>query len=108
MDAQFSKEQLAEIVLWFASEDDPEDHDIDADTEKWAEENIKCIEVGDDVVEHKTVYNSNIYQVEDVYFEVTFTRDNCGYWGDGERYAPTIQEVFPKEITKIVWVNKKP
>jgi len=105
MSEQFSKEQLAEIVLWFAK-DDGEDCPYEA--EEWACSNIKTVEDGDDVVEHKTVYNSNVYLVEGIYFEVTFTRDNCGYWSDGERYDPTIQEVFPKVITKIIYVNKKP
>ena len=108
MNEQFTKKQLAEIVLWFASEGDPEDYDIDDVTEKWAEDNVKCIEEGNDVVEHKTVYNSNIYLVEGIHFEVTFTRDNSGYWGDGERYDPEIYEVFPTQVTKTVYVHEKP
>lgn len=106
MSEQFTKEQLAEIVLWWANDADDEECPVNIDD--WDTNSIKTVEIGEDVVEHKAVYNSNIYQVEGVYFEVTFTRDNCGYWGDGEHYAPTVQEVFPKEITKIIWVNKKP
>lgn len=108
MNEQFTKKQLEQAVLCYANDDDPLEYGIDEGMFDSIIDNVKTIEVGDDVVEHKTVYNSNIYLVEGIYFEVTFTRDNSGYWGDGERYDPTIQEVFPKQITKTIYVNKKP
>jgi len=107
MNEQFTKKQLEEIVLWFAK-DNGEDCPLGEDAEVWADKNIKCVEQGDDVVECKMVYNSNVYLVEGIYFEVTFTRDNSGYWGDGESYDPEIYEVFPTQVTKTVYVHKKP
>lgn len=98
----YTKEQLEEIVLWYANE--YSDGDCPHTTIEWCKENIKCVDTGDDIVEHKTVYNSDVYRVEGVYFEVTFTRDNSGYWSDGERYDPTICQVVPREVTKIEWV----
>lgn len=63
----------------------------------------------DEYTEHKTVTVTEVYHLvgtED-YFEITTDRDNCGYWGDGERYDPTFRKVKPRvkvvEITE--WVN---
>lgn len=107
MSEQFTKEQLSDIVLWYADEYSSEDcpHTTEDD---WCKLNVKLIENGDDVVDYKRVYRSDIYEVEGIYFEVTFSRDNSGYWSDGERYDPTIAEVFPKQVTKTIWVNTKP
>lgn len=107
MNEQFTKKQLAEIVLWYADEYSAENcpHTVEDD---WCALNVKLIESGEDIADYKLVYRSDIYEVAGIHFEVTFTRDNSGYWGDGERYDPTIQEVFPKQITKTIYVNKKP
>lgn len=51
----------------------------------------------DEYAEHKTVTTTQVFHLvgtED-YFEVTQDRDNCGYWGDGERYDPTFRKVKP-------------
>ena len=69
-------------------------------------DNIKCIESGDEIAEHKTVYNTDVYEVTsgDVveYFEVTFSRSNSGYWGDSERYDPEFRKVVPvKKVVEI-------
>jgi len=61
------------------------------------------VEEGDTITEHKHVYNTDVYKVGDQFFAVTFTRDNTGYWSDGESYAPTVVEVFAKTITKVVY-----
>lgn len=61
----------------------------------------------DDEVYHKTVSQISVYQAGEQYFEVEHTRDNCGYWGDGERYDPTCREVKPvKKMVEITeWVG---
>lgn len=55
-------------------------------------------------VEHKTVYTTEVYQIDDDYFEVVNSRDNCGYWGDGERYPPEVRKVVPRK--KIVEITE--
>lgn len=73
-------------------------------------DNVKCVESGDEIAEHKTVYNTDVYEVTsgDVveYFEVTFSRSNSGYWGDSERYDPEFKKVKPVEevVTVTRWV----
>jgi hypothetical protein len=69
-------------------------------------DDVKCIVEGDDEVEHKTVYNTCVYQVgqgdDTEYFEVTFSRSNSGYWGDSERYDPEFRKVVPvKRVVEI-------
>lgn len=73
---------------------------------------FKCVERGDDVVEHKTVYNTSVYQLvtpegaTDEYFEVTEMHSNSGYWSDSERYDPEFRKVIPqKKVVEITeWV----
>ena len=51
----------------------------------------------------------NNLTISEYYFEVTFTCDNTSYWSDcGESYDPEIYEVFPTQVTKTVYVHKKP
>lgn len=54
---------------------------------------------------HKTVTFTEVFHLvgtED-YFEVSTNRDNCGYWGDGERYDPTFRKVKPvKKMVEII------
>lgn len=73
-------------------------------------DDVKCIVSGDDIAEHKTVYNTNVYEVTKngsaEYFEATFSRSNSGYWGDSERYDPEFCKVVPvKKVVEITeWV----
>jgi hypothetical protein len=78
------------------------------------DENIsfKCVERGDDVVEHKSVYQTSVYQLvtpecaTNEYFEVTENSSNSGYWSDSERYDPDFRKVVPvKKIVEITeWI----
>lgn len=68
---------------------------------------VACVRTEEDV-EHKTCYLTKVFQVilpvYDVeYFEVTWTRDNSGYWSDGERYPGEVRKVTP--VTKLVEVT---
>lgn len=79
------------------------------DEDDWGDcygDGIKCVSVEEDV-EHKTCYLTKVYQVDfaegDEHFEVTWTRDNSGYWGDGERYPGEVRKVKP--VTKMVEVT---
>ena len=70
---------------------------------------FKCVEQGDDVVEHKTVYQTSVYQLvtpegaTDEYFEITESSSNSGYWSDSERYDPEFRKVAPvKKIVEII------
>ena len=99
-------EEIKKIVL--AHADRCNDYDgVSEEDYEWAHDNVKLIEEGDGIVEHKTVYQTDIYSVEvegvTRYFDVTFTRDNSGYWSDGESYPPEIIEVVPVEVVKTVW-----
>ncbi|MFZ2190080.1 MAG: hypothetical protein WAV48_04830 [Candidatus Magasanikiibacteriota bacterium] len=66
-----------------------------------------CVDVGEDIVDHKTVHNSNVYKCGDQFFEVTWYRSNTGYWGDSEREAPEVCEVEPHVVTKTEYRLKK-
>lgn len=75
-------------------------------------DDVKCIVSGDEIAEHKTVYNTDVYQVGPngdmaEYFEVTFSRSNSGYWGDSERYDPEFRKVAPlKRVVEITeWIS---
>ena len=57
-------------------------------------------------IEHKLVCYVEVWEHGTQFFEVTRTRDNSGYWSDGERYPPTVAEVFPEEVTVIRYVAK--
>lgn len=66
---------------------------------------IICVDQGDEQIEHKTSYNVDVWQVvgTDEYFEVTHSRDNCGYWSDGERHEPEFRKVKPvKKVVEII------
>lgn len=58
----------------------------------------------DSEVYHKTVSQISVYQAGEQFFEVESTRDNCGYWGDGESYDPTCREVKP--VKKVVEITE--
>lgn len=74
---------------------------------------FKCVERGEDVVEHKSAYNTSVYQLvtpegaTEEYFEVTENSSNSGYWSDGERYDPDFRKVTPhkKTVEVIEWKN---
>lgn len=74
---------------------------------------FKCVHKGDDVVEHKMVWQTSVYQLvtpvgdTDEYFEVTEYSSNSGYWSDSERYDPEFKKVKPiKRVVEIVeWVD---
>lgn len=70
---------------------------------------FKCVEHGDDIVEHKMVYQTSVYQLvgTEEYFEVTETSSNSGYWSDSERYDPEFRKVKPiKKVVEITeWVD---
>jgi len=106
MNEQFTKKQIAEIVLWYA--DDYAEEECPYNAQDYVKDNITCVDAGVDIVEYKTVYNSNVYLIGGVYFEVTCSRSNSGYWSDSERDEPTICEVFPQEVTKTIYLAKKP
>lgn len=67
----------------------------------------------DEYAEHKTVTFTEVYQLvtsdgpTEEYFEITTDRDNCGYWGDGERYDPTFRKVqrVEKLVPTVFWVD---
>ncbi len=66
---------------------------------------FKCVEQGDDVVEHKMVMQTSVYNLvgTDEYFEVTESSSNSGYWSDSERYDPEFRKVKPiKKIVEII------
>lgn len=67
-------------------------------------DDVKCIVKGDEQCEHKMCWNSNVYQVGAEYFEVTFSRDNSGYWSDGESYDPAFRKVVPR--VKVVEITE--
>jgi hypothetical protein len=46
-------------------------------------------------VKHKLVISTEVYKYFGQYFGVTYTRDNTGYWSDGESYPAEVAEVFP-------------
>lgn len=99
-------EEIKKIVL--AHADRCNDYDgVSEEDYEWAYDNVKLVEDGDDVVEHKTIYQTSIYSVEvegiTRYFDVTFKSDNTGYWIDGESYPPEIIEVVPKQVVKTEW-----
>lgn len=66
-----------------------------------------CVDVGADIVDHKTVHNSNVYKCGDQFFEVTWYRSNTGYWRDSESEDPEVYEVEPFEVTKTEYRIKK-
>ena len=79
-----------------------EDGEVYSDVEGIA---FKCVEQGDDVVEHKTVYQTSVYQLvgTDEYFEITESSSNSGYWSDSERYEPEFRKVQPvKKVVEII------
>ena len=66
---------------------------------------FKCVEEGDDVVEHKMVYQTSVYNLvgTDEYFEVTEYYSNSGYWSDSERYDPEFRKVKPvKKVVEVI------
>jgi len=64
-----------------------------------------CVDT-DEVVDGKTVTYTSVYKVGEQYFEVWYYRDNVGYWGDSDCSDVTVAEVFPKTITKVIYVAK--
>lgn len=70
---------------------------------------FKCVKRGEDVVSHKTVYNTSVYNLvgTDEYFEVTESRSNSGYWSDSEHYDPEFSKVKPvKKVIEVTeWVS---
>lgn len=61
----------------------------------------------DESIEHKLVISTVVWEYFGQFFEVTYTKDNSGYWRDGESYPPTVAEVFPKEVTVTKYVTKE-
>lgn len=63
----------------------------------------------DEYTEHKTVTFTEVHHLvgTDDYFEISTDRDNCGYWGDGERYDPIFRKVKPvvKIVEQTTWVD---
>lgn len=59
----------------------------------------------DEETSHKTCYTTSVYKYvpTEEFFEVTWTRDNSGYWSDGERYPGTVRKVKP--VTSVVTVT---
>lgn len=79
----------------------------DDDYDECVGEGCTLVEEGDWQIEHKTQYKTNIYSVGEEYFAVDFSRDNSGYWSDGETYPPEVRKVEPKTETKVIvrWVS---
>lgn len=67
----------------------------------------ECVYAGPDEINHKTVYQTSVYKLGEQHFEVTNSRDNSGYWSDGESYDPHVVEVKPvKKLVEITeWVG---
>ena len=65
-----------------------------------------CMVHDEEYIDHKSVIYVEVWKHGTQFFEVTFTRDNSGYWSDGESYPPTVDEVFPEEVTVIKYVAK--
>jgi len=61
---------------------------------------IPLVYVGDEQIEMKMVYTSNVYQCGEQFFEVMLARSNSGYWGDAEYEDPQVSEVFPYTFTE--------
>ena len=66
----------------------------------------ECLVHKEEFIEHKMVLNIAVWKYGEHFFEVTYARDNSGYWSDGESYPPTVAEVFPEEVTVIKYVAK--
>jgi hypothetical protein len=83
-----------------------EDGEVYSDVEGIA---FKCVEHGDGVVEHKTVYQTSVYQLigTEEYFEVTESSSNNGYWSDSEEYDTEFRKVKPiREMIEVtVWTG---
>jgi len=60
----------------------------------------------DEETEHKSIITTSVYKLtlgdEVEYFEVSWSRDNCGYWSDGERYPGEVRKVKPVTSTVVV------
>lgn len=65
-----------------------------------------CMVHDEEHIEHKLVIYVEVWKHGTQFFEVTRTRDNVGYWGDGESYPPTVAEVFPIEVKSIEYVER--
>lgn len=92
---------IQQLVLDYAADNDQSEEEY-----AWCEDNVSLIVDGDWIAEWKIKYRCKVYKVGEQFFEVTFSKDDCGYWGDGERYEPTICEVVPREVTKTIYVEK--
>lgn len=66
----------------------------------------ECLVHEEEFIKHKMVLNIAVWKYGEQFFEVTYVRDNSGYWSDGESYLPTVAEVFPEEVTVIKYVAK--
>lgn len=96
---ELTKQQIQDYVLRLADEECA----VEEGEEAWVEANVKLLVEGDTITEHKSAYNTNIYKAGDYYFDVTFMRDNSGYWGSF-RYPTEICEVKPVEVTVTKYV----
>lgn len=65
-----------------------------------------CMVHDEENIEHKLVCYIEVWEHGTQFFEVTYARDNSGYWSDGERYPPTVAEVFPVEVKSIKYVER--
>ena len=77
------------------------------DEDGWVETGGECqlVETGESVIEHKSVYSTNVYMVGEEYFAVDFTRSNSGYWTDSYWEDPQIRKVKPIIVKTNKWVN---
>lgn len=66
-----------------------------------------CLVYEERIVDHKLIIYTEVWNYFGQFFEVTYTRDNSGYWGEGESYPVEVQKVFPKEVTKTIYVVKE-
>ena len=69
---------------------------------------FKCV-FSDEETYQKTVTFTEVHHLvgTDDYFEISTDQDNCGYWGDGERYEPEFRKVKPvvKVVEQTTWVG---
>lgn len=77
------------------------------DEDGWVETGGDCqlVETGEEIVERKTVFSTNVYMVDEEYFAVDYTRSNSGYWTDSYWEDPQIRKVVPIIVKKTDWMT---
>lgn len=66
----------------------------------------ECLVHEEEYIDGKLLFNIVVWKHGEQFFEMTYTRDNSGYWGEGENYPPEVTEVFPIEVTTTKYVER--